>query len=171
MHPALESLDSLGSRRPMPPTIRTATIADLDQLAPLFEGYRAFYERTPDAARARDYLQRRIEAAEATVLLAETEGSVVGFALLYPSWSSLNMAPVLHLSDLYVEPSARARGAGRLLVESCEALGRQRGAQRLQLETQRTNTVAQALYTELGWEIEEEFVTYTLPLDPPEPAA
>lgn len=153
----------------MSPSIRTATLADLDQLAPLFDGYRAFYERRPDPARAREYLQQRIEAAEATVLLAEHEGSVVGFALLYPSWSSLNMAPILHLSDLYVEPSARARGAGRLLMEACEALGRERGVQRLQLETQRTNTVAQALYTELGWELDDEFITYTLPLDPPEP--
>jgi ribosomal protein S18 acetylase RimI-like enzyme len=155
----------------MTPTIRTASTADLDQLAPLFEGYRAFYERTPDGARARDYLQRRLEAADATVLLAEGEGVVVGFALLYPGWSSLNMAPILQLSDLYVDPTARARGAGRLLLDACEALGRERGVQRLQLETQRTNTVVQALYTELGWELEEDFITYTLPLDPPEQAA
>jgi ribosomal protein S18 acetylase RimI-like enzyme len=148
----------------MPITIRTATTADIDALAPLFEAYRAFYEQTPDAAGAADYLQQRIDAADATVLLAENEGTVVGFALLYPAWSSLRMAPVLQLSDLFVEPSARAQGAGRMLMEACEALGIERGAARLQLETQRTNTVAQALYTELGWEIEEEFITYTLPL-------
>jgi ribosomal protein S18 acetylase RimI-like enzyme len=150
----------------MPITIRTASTADIDALAPLFEAYRVFYEQTPDSAGARDYLQQRISAADATVLLAENEGSVVGFALLYPGWSSLRMAPVLQLSDLFVEPSARAQGAGRMLMEACEALGIERGAVRLQLETQRTNTVAQALYTELGWEIDEEFITYTLPLGP-----
>jgi ribosomal protein S18 acetylase RimI-like enzyme len=147
-------------------TLRTATTADIDSLAPLFDAYRTFYEQTPDSAGARAYLQARIEAADATVLLAEHAGAVVGFALIYPGWSSLRMAPVLQLSDLFVDPSARARGAGRMLMEACEAVGIERGVARLQLETQRTNTVAQALYTELGWEIEEDFITYTLPLGP-----
>ena len=146
-------------------TIRPATTDDIDTLAPLFEGYRAFYEREADPGRARDYLQARLQAADATALLAEVDRRVVGFALLYPGWSSLNMAPVLQLSDLYVEPGARARGAGRALLQACETFGIARGAVRLQLETQRTNTVAQALYTELGWELDEEFISFTMPLE------
>jgi ribosomal protein S18 acetylase RimI-like enzyme len=148
----------------MPITIRTATTSDIDILAPLFDAYRAFYEQTPDSGGARAYLEQRIGAADATVLLAELDDDVVGFALMYPGWSSLRMAPILQLSDLFVDPAARAQGAGRMLMEACEAFGVERGAARLQLETQRTNTVAQALYTELGWEIDEEFITYTLPL-------
>jgi ribosomal protein S18 acetylase RimI-like enzyme len=148
----------------MPITIRSATTSDIDTLAPLFDAYRAFYEQTPDSAGARAYLEQRIGAADATVLLAEFDDAVVGFALMYPGWSSLRMAPILQLSDLFVDPAARAQGAGRMLMEACEAFGVARGAVRLQLETQRTNTVAQALYTELGWDIEEEFITYTLPL-------
>jgi len=149
----------------MQPTIRPATSDDIATLAPLFEAYRAFYEREPDADRARAYLQDRIAAADASALLAEVDGRVVGFALMYPGWSSLAMAPVLQLSDLYVEPGARARGAGRALLQACEAFGIARGAIRLQLETQRTNTVAQALYTELGWELDEEFISFTMPLE------
>ncbi len=150
----------------MSPVIRTATVDDLDVLVPLFDAYRAFYERAPDPAGARAYLQARIAAADATVLIAGIDGRTVGFALMYPSWSSLAMAPVVHLSDLFVAPGSRARGAGRALIEACEAFGLRHGAVRLQLETHRTNTVAQALYTELGWELDEEFIGYTLPLTP-----
>jgi GNAT superfamily N-acetyltransferase len=148
-------------------TLRHASIADLDALVPLFCGYRAFYGRDSEPARARDWLAARLAGGESTVLLACAEDRAIGFAQLFPSWSSLAMAPLWLLSDLYVDPAHRALGAGRALLEACEALGCESGACRLQLETQRTNTVAQALYTELGWESDDEFVVFTLPLGAP----
>jgi ribosomal protein S18 acetylase RimI-like enzyme len=150
----------------MPLTVRPASPADLDALAPLFDAYLEFYQRPADPARTRAFLADRLGAADATVLLAKLDGQIVGFALMYPGWSSLAQAPILLLSDLFVDPAARQQGAGRALLEACEARGREVGASRLQLETQRTNTVAQALYTELGWDSDDEFVVYQLPLEP-----
>jgi GNAT superfamily N-acetyltransferase len=148
-------------------TIRPATPDDADALTDLFDDYLAFYGRTPAAGGSRPFLAARLQAGDARVLLAEDGGRAIGFALMYPSWSSLAQAPIFLLSDLFVDPRARQQGAGRALLEACEASGREAGMQRLQLETQRTNTVAQALYTELGWESDDEFVVYQLPLTEP----
>jgi GNAT superfamily N-acetyltransferase len=149
----------------MTPAIRQATLADLDLLLPLFVGYLDFYERHADHARLRAFLHDRLQAADVHVLLAEINGQTAGFALMYPGWSSLAQAPILLLSDLFVAPPLRQHGAGRALLEACEAFGKATGAVRLQLETQRTNTIAQAMYTELGWECDDEFVVYQLPLE------
>lgn len=146
-------------------TIRTATLADADALAPLFDGYRRFYGQPSNLVRAHDFVAERLSRKEAHVLLAEFDGDLVGFALLYPGFSSVHTARVWTLNDLFVSPDARQRGAGRALLEACEAFGREEGALRLQLETQRTNTVAQALYTELGWEPDDDNQWYHLPLE------
>ena len=64
------------------------------------------------------------------------------------------------LNDLYVDRAFRQRGIGRQLLDAAVAFARSAGALGLQLETQRTNTVAQALYLEQGWEPDDEFCTY-----------
>jgi len=144
--------------------VRQATLADCEALAALFDGYRQFYGQPSNLLRARDFLSERLERDEATVFIAEADGTAVGFALLYPMFSSVQTARIYILNDLFVAPNARQHGAGRALLAACEAFGRDAGAYALQLETQRTNTVAQALYTEQGWEVDDEFCTYHLNL-------
>lgn len=144
--------------------IRAATVEDLEALLPLFEGYRAFYAQPADPDRSRAFLHARLSQRQAHVLLAFWESRAHGFALLYPLYSSLRCGAVWQLNDLFVTQETRQRGLGRALLQTCESFARSRGALGLQLETQRTNTVAQALYTELGWEADDEFCTYHLPL-------
>jgi ribosomal protein S18 acetylase RimI-like enzyme len=38
------------------------------------------------------------------------------------------------------------------------------GKARMELQTARTNQTARALYQSLGWQLDETFLTYTLPL-------
>lgn len=132
-------------------TVRIMTLADLDRIAPLFDTYRIFYGQCSDVVRARDWLQQRLSRNEATVLLAERGGVAVGFALLYPTWSSVSTAPVLVLNDLYVDASARRGGVALALLRAAAEYGRSRGAVRLSLETARDNHAAQALYRHAGW--------------------
>lgn len=44
--------------------IRTAAPGGLDLVAPLFEAYRQFYERAPDAAAARHFIRDRLQRDE-----------------------------------------------------------------------------------------------------------
>lgn len=135
-------------------TVRDATLADLDRIAPLFDAYRCFYGQASDLPRARHWLQQRLSAQEAFVLLAEVGGAPAGFVLLYPGWSSVSTGPTLLLNDLFVAPDARRQGIASRLLRAAAEFGNRRGALRLMLETADDNHAAQSLYRREGWTAE-----------------
>lgn len=146
-------------------SIRQATVADVDLVAPLFDAYRQFYRQPADLPRACRFLAERLSQRQSTVLVAEaTDGEALGFVQLYPCFSSIRAAPVFILSDLFVAPSARGGGGGRLLMETAARLARSTGAVGLELATARTNAPAQRLYESLGWQRDEVFYQYGLDL-------
>jgi GNAT superfamily N-acetyltransferase len=112
----------------MSQTIRPATLHDLDPLVPLFDAYRQFYGQQSDLVIARQFLSDRLSRNESVVLIAEDQA---GGAIL--------AAPVYVLSDLFVMPEARRRGAGTLLLRSAAETARTAGAVRLELATAITN--------------------------------
>jgi ribosomal protein S18 acetylase RimI-like enzyme len=145
--------------------IRQASVADVDLVAPLFDAYRQFYRQPADLPRARRFLAERLSQRQSTVLVAEAmDGVALGFVQLYPCFSSIRAAPVFILSDLFVAPSARGGGVGRLLMEAAVRFARATGAVGLELATARTNAPAQRLYESLGWQRDEVFYQYGLDL-------
>lgn len=145
-------------------TIHQAVLADLNALASLFDGYRQFYGQPSDLAAARSFLQARFEHGESTIFLAKTGGQAMGFTQLYPSFSSVSMARVFVLNDLYVVPTARRLGVGQSLLNAAAAHAKQLGAIRLSLSTAVDNTSAQALYESQGWGRDQKFFAYHLAL-------
>ena len=149
--------------------VRTATHDDLPHATRLFDAYRQFYGQASDPGAARDFLAARMQARESTILLAWRDGDAVGFTQLYPMFSSVRMAPVWVLNDLYVDGSARRSGVARRLLDEAAAFARANGAARIVLETTRDNLAARALYREAGWE-EEATQWYALDLGAPRDA-
>ena len=147
-------------------TVRQAVLADLDFLVVLFDAYRQFYGQTSDLVGARTFLQARFEHGQSVVLLAESQGQAVGFTQLYPSFSSVSMARVFVLNDLYVAESARRMGVGEALLNAAADHARQLGAVRLSLTTNVQNLPAQSLYAAMGWERDQKFYAYHLALKP-----
>ncbi len=143
--------------------IRRATPADLDQLAPLFDGYRQFYAQPADLARARDWLGARLQRGESVVLLAEYNGQAAGFTQLYPQFSSVRTARLWLLNDLFVAPDARRGGVARALLAAAADFARADGVAGIMLETSRDNAAARALYRAAGWN-EDGSQWYSLPL-------
>ncbi|WP_240126421.1 GNAT family N-acetyltransferase [Thermomonas alba] len=135
----------------MPLAIVRAGPADLDDLAVLFDAYRQFYGQPADLTRARDWLRSRLRLGEAVALLARRDGAAVGFAQLYPMFSSVRTARLWILNDLYVAADARRSGVGRALLDSAAAFARSDGAAAIALETARDNHAARALYRAAGW--------------------
>ena len=62
----------------------------------------------------------RPEAENATVLVAESDGRVVGFAYMQyePVLYAELVTKVAWLHDIYVEPESQSTGAGRSLLEA-----------------------------------------------------
>ena len=146
-------------------TLRRAVVEDVDLIAPLFDAYRQFYRLPADLALSRDYLQARLARGESVILLAQgPEGRAHGFCQLYPTWCSLAAAPTFVLYDLFVAEDARRGGLGARLLQAAAAHAREAGAVRMDLSTARSNSTAQALYESLGWQRDEVFLTYSLPL-------
>jgi GNAT superfamily N-acetyltransferase len=147
-------------------TIRQAVLADLDAVVTLFDGYRQFYGQPSDGVAARTFLQARFEHGQSVVLLAESQGQAVGFTQLYPSFSSVSMARVYVLNDLYVAPSARRMGVGERLLKAASDHALQMGAVRMSLNTDVQNLPAQALYESMGWARDQKYYAYHLALKP-----
>lgn len=141
---------------------RRATLADLDALVPLFEGYRQFYGEAPDPATSRAFLADRLRAGDSVVFLAEEGGVAVGFTQLFPIFSSTRCRRLWLLNDLFVSPAARQHGTGRALLEAARAFAVASGAVGLELMTARSNTTAQRLYESLGWRLDEVYLHYEL---------
>lgn len=145
--------------------IQRATLDQLDDIADLFDQYRQFYEQAPDLAGCRDYIEARLANNESVIFMAqENDGALVGFTQLYHTFCSVARAPIVVLYDLFVAPSARRQGVGRLLMDQATAYAKESGAVRMQLETGIDNVTAQALYESQGWERDTEFYSYAISL-------
>lgn len=143
-----------------PLSVRQAVLADLEPMAELFDRYREFQGQARDLPAARRFLRARIDHGESVIFLAHRGGEAVGFAQLYPSYSSTALARVFILNDLYVDTSARRQGVARALLDAVEHHTRSLGAVRVTLNVTRDNVAAQALYHAQGWTRDEQFFMY-----------
>lgn len=144
--------------------VRPATVDDVEQIVPLFDAYRQFYGRTSDEAAARAFLLGRLSNRESTLFIAHAEDVAVGFAQLYPSFSSVSLARIFILNDLFVQEQARRTGVAFSLLSAAAAFASSLGAVRLSLSTAITNDAAQALYRSAGWRRDEQFSVYHMVL-------
>ena len=136
---------------------------ELDDLAPLFDGYRQFYGQRSDPGAARAFLRDRIERDESVIYLAYANGAEpAGFTQLYPSFSSVSLKQLWILNDLFVRSDIRRGGVGRALLERARQHAVETGAKGLILNTAVTNEAAQTLYESCGWTREDEFLQYNL---------
>ena len=141
-------------------TVRQAVLADLPVLAPLFDGYRRFYGRPTDVAAAQTFLRERFDHGESVIFLAHAAGAPAGFTQLYPSFSSVSLARVFILNDLFVVPERRRTGVGSQLLRAATEHARALGAVRVSLNTDIQNTSAQAVYEARGWKRDREYFAY-----------
>jgi len=150
--------------------VERARAEDTDAIAPLFDAYRRFYGAATDLPGARAFIAARLERAESVILLARAlprasePSRAVGFAQLYPSFSSVSMGPIIVLNDLFVLPSWRRSSVARSLVEETARHGERVGAIRIHLSTQLTNAPARRLYQSLDFVADQEFVHLSLAL-------
>jgi len=140
--------------------VRQATIADLDQLVPLFDAYRQFYNKSTDVNGAEIFLRERIVSGESVIFVAEDDGALTGFVQMYPLFSSTRMKRLWLFNDLFVHPVHRGKGTSVLLIEAAKDLCRTSGSCGMMLETAMDNSIANVLYMKTGWELDVEHNYY-----------
>lgn len=140
--------------------VRQAVLSDLEALAQLLDGYRQFYGRLCDVHAAREFLLARFNHGESTLFIAHEGNIPIGFAQLYPSFSSVSLARTFVLNDLYVREHARRKGVASKLMSAAIEFAGSLGAVRVSLSTATTNEIAQAFYRSAGWNRDEQFHVY-----------
>ncbi len=144
--------------------VRRATLDDVKIVAPLFNQYRMFYAQASDVDTARGFLEERLRASESVILLATSNGRAAGFTQLYPMYSSVRVARIWILNDLFVAEDARRLGVASALLDAAQVFARGAGALRLELETTHDNLAAQTLYRDAGWESHDETLRFRIGL-------
>jgi ribosomal protein S18 acetylase RimI-like enzyme len=144
-------------------TIRQATTADVRELGRLgallvqthhdFDSKR-FIAVTPQTeAGYSAFLGAQLEEPNSTVLVAEENGQVIGYAYAAVEgrdYMSLR-GPAGVLYDIIVDPEHRGRGIGRRLLGATLAFLKERGAPRVVLSTADRNEPAQRLFASNGF--------------------
>ena len=141
--------------------IARAKLADVADLHPLVEKYRAFYKQ-PENEKTLGYLKSRLENDEAVVFIARNDAVAVGFTMLYPTFSTVSLSNIWLLNDLYVDEANRGQGIASKLMETAESAAREAGATRVFLRTANDNTIAQSLYEGRSYIQDEVFRRYDL---------
>lgn len=140
--------------------VRQAVASDLDALSELFDQFRQFQGKAADLPACRDFLHDRFNHAESVLFLASLAAQPVGFAQLYPSFSSTALRRVFILNDLYVATKGRRAGVATALLAAVEQYAWSFSASRVTLNVARTNIAAQELYAAKAWVQDAEFFMY-----------
>lgn len=84
-------------------------------------------------------------------IIARLDGTPVGLANCFESFSTFAARPLVNIHDLVVLPGHRGHGIGRAIIEAIEAEALKRGACKMTLEVLSGNSRAQALYASCGF--------------------
>lgn len=142
--------------------IRKATIKDLNLVVELFDKYRVFYEKESDKQKAEEFLSDRLKLNDSEIFVAETNNNnLVGFVQLYPLFSSTRMQRLWLLNDLFVDKGNRGNGISKQLIETSKEFCKQTNACGLILETAKTNSIGNNLYSKVGFSVDIEHNYYS----------
>jgi GNAT superfamily N-acetyltransferase len=128
------------------PHVRPATPADADALFGLTCAFALSF--APDRIAFERSLGQLLARDDAHLIVAELDGRVAGYLLGFTHLTLYANGPVGWVEEVMVDPSARRRGIGRMLIGDFEAWAQSRGASYVSLATRR----AGPFYRALGYE-------------------
>ncbi|HCS46651.1 MAG TPA: GNAT family N-acetyltransferase [Pseudomonas sp.] len=144
--------------------IRPATPSDAPQIL-------AFITELADYERARHEviasvadIERSLfsEGATAHGLICLRDGSPIGFAVFFFSYSTWLGSNCLYLEDLYITPEQRGGGAGKTLLRHLAKIACANDCGRFEWSVLDWNKSAIEFYKSLGAQPQEEWVRYRM---------
>ncbi|QXQ11703.1 GNAT family N-acetyltransferase [Paeniglutamicibacter sp. Y32M11] len=113
----------------------------------------AVFEREPDAVKnTQEQLTAHLFGPDPQVYahVVEEDGTVLGFALWFLTYSTWEGTHGIHLEDLYVSETRRGAGHGKALLSTLARLAVQRGYKRVEWSVLDWNAPAIGFYDSLG---------------------
>jgi len=138
--------------------------ADVPVIADLIRGLATFEKLEDQVSMTEERLAESLfgQHRYAETLLAEDDGTPVGFALFFHNFSTFLGLPGVYLEDLFVMPEHRGRGVGRALLRELARLAVERGCGRLEWSVLDWNRDAIGFYERLGARPNSEWTVYRL---------
>lgn len=141
-------------------TLRQAAIQDLSKIVPIFDSYREYFKQQKDPVRVERFLFEKFEHMESVIFIAQIEDEVVGFAQLYPVFSSLTLQRVWLLNDFFIAEEFRGSGVGTQLFAKVKEFTMLTKSKGIELSVEHTNKKAWAFWEKQGFKLDEEFRYY-----------
>jgi GNAT superfamily N-acetyltransferase len=131
------------------PKVREAVPGEVERVLGMYEWLFAPPGSVPprwDPERARAAIADAIADEEATVLVVEHRGDLLGLCTAYLDMNSVRFGPRCWVEDLAVSPAHRSKGVGKALLDAAKDWARQRGATHLELDSADTREDAHRFY-------------------------
>ncbi|MEG4227425.1 GNAT family N-acetyltransferase [Microcoleus sp. N9_B2] len=132
--------------------IREAELADLETILTFIAQKSEFDGAKTLLAATAEQLQQALfsQPPLVRVLLAEIEGTAVGFAMFYATYSSLLTQPCLWLDDLFVQAPVRGMGVGTALLKYLAKIAKSTNCGRIEWTVNANNAPGIAFYEKQG---------------------
>jgi GNAT superfamily N-acetyltransferase/ketosteroid isomerase-like protein len=150
--------------------VRLAHAGDSDRLLELmrglarFEGYLDRFSVT-----TADLLSRALAPSdkppEFAALVAEAEGDIRGYAVVYEIAFTFDLRPTLVIKELFVDEGSRDRGIGEALMQAVLTRARAWGCGRIKWDVLPSNEAAKRFYARFGACREQDWEAWILPLN------
>ena len=96
----------------------------------------------------------------AEVIIGESEGQAVGFALFFHNYSTFLGQAGIYLEDLYIKPEMRGKGFGKTMLRHLAKLAVERNCGRLEWACLDWNEPSICFYKELGAQALDDWTVY-----------
>lgn len=140
-------------------TIRQAVLADVENLVPLFDAYRAFFAG-PQPQGSKAFLTERLQKTDAVFFMSFEGERATGFLTLYPLFSSWYATRIWFLSDLYVTPDDRKQNIGRSLVGAAQTFAAEQASPSIMVEIPHREPHLVQFYESLRFQRDKDFNLY-----------
>jgi len=131
-------------------TLRDATTADAGLIAGFVRALAEFEKLADQAVASDDDFAVAIAGGKVSALIAEKNGTAVGFALWFQTFSTFTGRPGLYLEDLYVQPEHRGHGIGRAILRNLAGRALAMGCARMEWAVLDWNKPAVDFYRAIG---------------------
>ena len=143
--------------------VRRATPDDATVLGRLLWDFNTEFDtETDDADVLAERFTRLLALDEIVAVLAEDDGTAVGFALLSLRPAIWFDGPVSQLEELYVVPALRDRGIGTLVLDLCRRLVAEKGSPEMHIGVDEVDVDTRRFYERHGFVNIEEGVDYRM---------